>query len=142
MMYEYEGMQNGGEIEIENESKQITKELQKIEETIIIRDSCDVEVLVKDKQFALSLQAALQAIIVAILYEYVGNYEKTREISQELFQLAIQKQITKQRFIVSHSKNVKIKSFDEQVEVNIQILVQLLVALLNKRGNGLGPTRV
>lgn len=127
--------------EIENEAVQFVRESQKIDETIIIEDSCDVEVLVKDKQFALSLQAALQALITAILYEYVGTYDKAREVSQELFQIATLRQTTKQRFVISHSKNVKIKSFDEQVEVNVQILVQLLGALLHKKGINLGGGR-
>ncbi|MDF2556517.1 MAG: spore coat protein [Bacillales bacterium] len=117
---------------VEQEAKQISKETQKIEELVVVKDSCDVTVVITDKQFALSLQAALQAAIVVILQVHLNQQEKADEVSQELFQLAKIKQITKQKFYVSHSKNVYIESTDQQAAANIQILVQLLLAVVKK----------
>lgn len=118
--------------DVEQEGRQMSKETQKIEELVVVKDSCDVTVVITDKQFALSLQAALQAAIVVIFQVYLKRNEQAEEISRELFQLAKIKQITKQKFFVSHSKNVYIESTDQQAAANIQILVQLLLAVVKK----------
>ena len=130
----YNGQKDEIEVEVEQEAKQISKETQKIEELVVVRDSCDVTVVITDKQFALSIQAALQAAIVVILQIHFGCTDKATDISQELFQLSKIKQITKQKFFVSHSKNVYIESTDQQAAANVQILVQLLLAIVAKLG--------
>jgi spore coat protein X len=130
----YNGQKDEVEVDVEHEAKQISKEIQKIEELVVVRDSCDVTVVITDKQFALSIQAALQAAIVVILQIHFGCNEKATEVSQELFQLSKIKQITNQKFFVSHSKNVYIESTDQQAAANVQILVQLLLAIIAKLG--------
>ncbi len=122
------------ELEVEQESKQISKEFQLMEEIVVVKDSCDVTIYLTDKQFALSLQAALQAAIVAILQIHIGSQKQAIEVSQELFQFSKIKQINKQKIIVSHSKNVYIEDHDQQAAVNIQILVQLLLVIVKKFG--------
>lgn len=129
---EYYNCHKDENAEVEQTGKQNSKETQKIEELVVVKDSCDVTVVITDKQFALSLQAALQAAIVVIFQVYLKRNEQAVEISQELFQLAKIKQITKQKFFVSHSKNVYIESTDQQAAANIQILVQLLLAVVKK----------
>ncbi len=130
MYYDYDKMHD--EVEVEQEAKMFNKEFQLIDELVVVKDSCDVTVYITDKQFALSLQGALQAAIVVILQLHTGSHKKAIEVSQELFQSSKIKQITKQKFIVSHSKNVYIESTDQQAAVNIQILVQLLLAVIKK----------
>ncbi|MBX9988347.1 spore coat protein [Priestia aryabhattai] len=102
------------------------------EESILIYDSADVEVNTTNTKVGLSIQAALQAAIVLILTITLGSSAEADKVAQELFQKSSIKQINKQRTIVKNSRNVKVITTDTDIAANVQILIQLLVALLIK----------
>jgi spore coat protein X len=106
--------------------------LQFSKEDILIYDSENVEINTTDTKVGLSIQAALQAAIVVILTISLGSSTEADKVAQELFQKSSIKQINKQRTIVKNSRNVKVTTTDTDIAANIQILIQLLVALLIK----------
>ncbi|MEW4267106.1 spore coat protein [Priestia aryabhattai] len=114
------------------ESEQKEKAFQFSEEDILIYDSENVEINTTDTKIGLSIQAALQAAIVVILTISLGSSAQADKVAQELFQKSSIKQINKQRTIVKNSRNVKVTTTDTDIAANIQILIQLLVALLIK----------
>ncbi|MCT8138196.1 spore coat protein [Anaerobacillus sp. CMMVII] len=109
---------------------QVNKTLQLSEEYIIIKDSCDVTVSTTDTKAAVSLQASLQAVIAIIISISIADSSKAEKITQELLQSSKIKQVTYQKTIIENSKDVDVTTTDTQVAVNIQILLQLLVALI------------
>lgn len=110
--------------EQENRMKQLS------EEYIFIKDSCDVTVTTTDTKAAVSLQASLQAVIAIIISISVADSSQAEKITQDLLQTAKVKQITKQQLIIENSRGVNVTTTDTQVAVNIQVLLQILVALL------------
>jgi spore coat protein X len=111
-------------------AEQVNKTLQLSEEYILIKDSCDVTVSTTDTKAAVSLQASLQAIIAIIISISIADSSKAEKITQELLQTAKVKQVTYQKTIIENSRNVDVTTTDTQVTVNIQLLIQLLLALI------------
>ncbi|KKZ93285.1 MULTISPECIES: spore coat protein [Bacillus cereus group] len=111
---------------------QESKTYQISEESIIIVDSADVEVTTTDTKAALSIQAALQAAIVVIISISIADSEKADRVAQELFQKSSIKQINKQETVIRNSRNVTVTTTDTDIAVNVQILLQILLALLVK----------
>ncbi|MCU4817924.1 spore coat protein [Bacillus cereus] len=102
------------------------------EEYIEIVDSADVQVTTTDTKAALSIQAALQAAIVVVVSISIADSEKADKITQELFQKSSIKQINRQKTFIKNSRNVTVTTTDTDIAVNIQILLQVLLALLVK----------
>ncbi|MED1267006.1 spore coat protein [Bacillus mycoides] len=102
------------------------------EEYIEIIDSADVQVTTTDTKAALSIQAALQAAIVVVVSISIADSEKADKITQELFQKSSIKQINRQKLLIKNSRNVSVTTTDTDIAVNIQILLQVLLALLVK----------
>ncbi|MEC0116286.1 spore coat protein [Bacillus cereus] len=110
-----------------------TDEIDQIsEESITIIDSADVEVTTTDTKAALSIQAALQAAIVVVVSISIADSEKADKITQELFQKSSIKQINRQKTFIKNSRNVTVTTTDTDIAVNVQILLQILLALLVK----------
>ncbi|WP_028393110.1 spore coat protein [Bacillus cihuensis] len=124
---EFCGLRRGGE---EQEGRQENVEYQLSEELVYIKDSCDVRVTSTDVKAALSLQAALQAAIAVIVSITVGSSESAERITQELLQSSKISQISRQKTIIENSRDVEVVTTDAQVAVNIQLLLQLLLALI------------
>ncbi|PGK42292.1 spore coat protein [Bacillus anthracis] len=101
-------------------------------EYIEIIDSADVQVTTTDTKAALSIQAALQAAIVVVVSISIADSEKADKITQELFQKSSIKQINRQKTFIKNSRNVTVTTTDTDIAVNIQILLQILLALLVK----------
>ncbi|TXR60935.1 spore coat protein [Bacillus sp. AY18-3] len=110
-----------------------TDEIDQIsEEYIEIVDSADVQVTTTDTKAALSIQAALQAAIVVVVSISIADSEKADKITQELFQKSSIKQINRQKTFIKNSRNVTVTTTDTDIAVNVQILLQILLALLVK----------
>jgi spore coat protein X len=118
------------DIDIEQEAAQKKSEFQLSEELIFIKDSCNVEINSTDVKAALSLQAALQAAIAVVISISIADGDRAERITQELLQSSKITQITRQKTIVENSRDVDIRTTDAQVAVNIQLLLQLLLALI------------
>lgn len=111
-------------------AEQVNKTYQLSEEYIYIKDSCDINVSTTDTKAAVSLQASLQAVIAIVISIAVADNARAEKITQELLQTAKIKQVTYQKTIIENSKNVDVTTTDTQAAVNIQLLLQILVALI------------
>jgi spore coat protein X len=109
---------------------QVNKEIQLSEELIHIINSCDVTVSTTDTKAALSLQASLQAAIALIISISIADSTKAERITQDLMQTTKTKQQTFQKIVIEGSQGVNVVTTDTQVALNIQILLQLLLALI------------
>ncbi len=58
--------------------------------------------------------------------------KKADRVAQELFQKSSIKQINKQETVIRNSRNVTVTTTDTDIAVNVQILLQILLALLVK----------
>ncbi|MET1177680.1 spore coat protein [Peribacillus simplex] len=124
------GFCNEEETQIDQEAKQDNNQVQLSEELIYIKDSCNVNVTSTDVKAALSLQTALQAAIAVIVSISISDSDNADRITQELIQSSNVKQITRQKTIVENSRDIDITTTDAQVALNIQLLLQLLLALI------------
>lgn len=121
---------NDADVEQEAVQKQVTKQIS--DEWIIVRDSEGVEVTTTDTQVALSLQLGIQAAIVAVISITIGDNEQGNNVAQDLKQFMKTKQSNRQKTIIEGSRNVKVKTTDTDISVNIQALLQILVAIVAK----------
>jgi spore coat protein X len=117
---------------VEQEATQVSKTVQASEEHIIIRDSCQVHVHTTDTKAAVNLQAALQLAVALVLSITIGDSDDADKVSQELLQRVSVRQLNHQKTLIENSRNVKVTTTDTDVAVNIQVLLQVLVALVAK----------
>ncbi|MCI1695459.1 spore coat protein [Aneurinibacillus aneurinilyticus] len=115
---------------LEQDAKQVESTIQKSNELIVIKDSCDVKVKTTDTRAAVNLQAALQFAIAAVIDISVSGSDDDSKISQKLLQKIQVKQIHNQKTVIENSKGVKVKTKDTDLSVNIQLLAQILAALV------------
>ena len=116
--------------DVEQVAGQVDKTLQFSEEYIFIKDSCDVTVSSTDTKAAVSLQASLQAAIALVISISVASADQAEQITQELLQSTKTKQMNYQKTVIENSRNVQVTTTDTQIGVNIQLLLQILLALL------------
>ncbi|MBB6448911.1 spore coat protein X [Geomicrobium halophilum] len=116
--------------DITQQATQANKTIQTSEDFMMIKDSCDVTVTSTDTQAAVNLQLAIQAAIVLVVRIAIGSSSQAEDITQELLQTSKMKQRTSQKTIVENSRNIDVSSTDTQIALNIQVLVQLLVAIV------------
>ncbi|MBU9712287.1 spore coat protein [Evansella tamaricis] len=109
-----------------NKAKQLN------EEYIFIKDSCDVTINTTDTKASINLQAGLQAAIVILISISVADSQTAEKLTQELTQTSKTEQISLQKIVVENSQNVNVATTDTQAAANIQILLQLLLALAVK----------
>lgn len=117
---------------VEQDADQDIEDLQVSEECIIIRNSADVEVHTTDTQAAVNLQAALQVAIALVLSLTIADSAKAEAVTQDLLQKIETKQINKQKTLILNSQCVRVTTTDTDIAVNIQALLQVLVALVAK----------
>ena len=116
--------------EVTQEAVQTTSTTQQSFEWIVIKDSEDVEVHTTDTQVALSLQAAIQVAIAVVISISVADNEVGKAVVQDLKQFFQSKQRNTQKTIIKGSQCVRVKTTDTQVALNIQALIQVLVAIV------------
>ncbi|MCX7570031.1 spore coat protein [Tumebacillus sp. DT12] len=117
---------------VDQDADQDIEDLQVSEECIIIRNSADVEVHTTDTQAAVNLQAALQVAIALVLSLTIADSDKAEAVTQDLLQKIETKQINKQKTLILNSQCVRVTTTDTDIAVNIQALLQVLVALVAK----------
>ncbi|WP_051556334.1 spore coat protein [Alkalihalobacterium bogoriense] len=116
--------------QVEQDALQANKEIQISEELIHIMNSSDVTVSTTDTKAAISLQASLQAAIAVVISITVADSSKAESIIQELMQYTKTRQETSQKIVIDNSQGVEVTTTDTQVALNLQLLLQVLLALL------------
>ncbi|MGN8646467.1 spore coat protein [Gracilibacillus sp. HCP3S3_G5_1] len=112
------------------DARQEIKSVQQSWESIIIKDSCDVEVTTTDTQAALNVQVGLQAAIALVISISIADSDKADLITQELNEKIKSSQVNKQHTYVENSRGVKVTTTDTDIAVNAQVLLQVLLALV------------
>ena len=123
---------NNNEADVNEEFDQKVESKQNSYEWIIVKDSECVDVQTTDTQVALSLQAALQVAIAIVISITIGDSDRGNAVVQDLKQFIGTKQSNTQKTVIIGSKNVEVTTTDTQVAVNIQALLQILVAIVAK----------
>lgn len=111
---------------------QFMKTEQQSFEWIIIKDSEGVDVQTTDTQAAVSLQLGLQAAIAAVISITIGDTDRGSSVVQDIKQVMKNKQRNSQKTIIEGSKHVKVTTTDTDIAVNIQALLQILIAVVVK----------
>lgn len=118
---------------LSNETQDLTGTIETIQqsfEQIIVIDSADVEIVTTDTQAALSVQVALQAAIALVISISIADSQKAERITQDLLGRLRSTQVNRQQTYVENSRGVRITTTDTDLVVNIQLLLQVLIALL------------
>ncbi|MED3981912.1 MULTISPECIES: spore coat protein [Priestia] len=116
--------------DIFQEAEQIAKTEQLSFEKIIVKDSEGVRVHTTDTQVAATIQAALQVAIAVVVRITIGDSEQADGVLEELKQVSSIKQKNAQKTIIENSTNIRVTTTDTDVAVNLQLLLQVLVAIL------------
>ncbi|WP_082091636.1 spore coat protein [Domibacillus tundrae] len=103
---------------------------QESDELVWIKDSCNIEVHSTDTQAAVSLQVGLQLAIALVISITVGDSDEGQTVAQELLQQLDVEQVNKQKILIENSKDVTITTTDTDLAVNIQALLEVLLALV------------
>ncbi|MGM0845374.1 MAG: spore coat protein [Bacillota bacterium] len=122
----------GSGADAQQEADQYVKSEQKSYEWIIIKDSEGVDVQTTDTQAAVSLQLGIQAAIAAVISITIGDSDQGKAVAQDIKQFIKTRQSNKQKTIIENSKKVTVVTTDTDLAVNIQALLQILVAIVVK----------
>ncbi|GAB4075116.1 hypothetical protein GCM10028778_26190 [Barrientosiimonas marina] len=99
-------------------------------EMIWVKESCNIRVDSTDTQIGVSLQASLQLAIAVVLNIAIADSGQSEAISQELFQNFDAEQVNKQKIYIYNTKDAVVTTRDTDLAINIQVMLQLLVALV------------
>ncbi|QGQ47854.1 spore coat protein [Metabacillus sediminilitoris] len=99
-------------------------------ETIIVRDSTNISVTTTDTQVAVSLQVALQVAIALVINLTIADSNRAEQVTQQLLQQADMKQVNRQSLVIENSSGVTVATTDTDVAISLQVLLQILVALI------------
>lgn len=116
----------------EQDGEQVAVSDQSSFEIIIVRNSEGVDVITTDTQAAVSLQLGIQAAIAAVIIATIGDTDQGRAVVQDIRQFTRSRQRNVQRTIIEGSRNVSVTTTDTDLAVNIQALLQILVAIIVK----------
>ncbi|MFG6149372.1 spore coat protein [Halobacillus sp. B23F22_1] len=111
-------------------AEQNIKSTQQSFESIIIKDSCDVEVSTTDTQAALNVQIGLQAAIALIVSISIADGEIADKVTQDLHEKIKSTQVNQQQTYIENSRGVRVTTTDTDIAVNAQVLLQVLLALI------------
>ncbi|MFA1822875.1 spore coat protein [Virgibacillus oceani] len=99
-------------------------------EWIIIKDSEDINVTTTDTQAAVSIELGIQVAIAVVLSIAIGSSTQADQVVQDLTQVTRNRQSNRQKTIVEQSKDVDIVTTDTDIAINLQLLIQILVAIV------------
>lgn len=116
--------------DVEQEAVQLEYTEQDSNELIWVKDSCNIKVHTTDTQAAVSLQVALQLAIALVISVTIGDSEQGQYVAQQLTQEISTEQTNTQKIIINNSKDVNVTTTDTDISVNVQALLQVLVALV------------
>ncbi|WP_051189122.1 spore coat protein [Halalkalibacillus halophilus] len=112
------------------EATQSIKTVQQSYESIVVKDSCDIEVTTTNTQAAVNVQIGLQAAIALIISISVADSDRAEEFTQDLYEKIKNTQINKQHTYIENSRGVTVTTTDTDLAINAQILLQVLLALV------------
>ncbi|APH05888.1 spore coat protein [Bacillus weihaiensis] len=116
--------------QVSQSAAQVSETEQISSETIIVKDSCEISVSSTDTQVAVSLQVALQVAIALVINLTIADSNRAEQVTQQLIQQADMKQLNKQKLVIENSRKVSVTTTDTDVAISLQVLLQILIALV------------
>ena len=116
--------------EIAQDADQFTSEFQDSDELIIINDSCNISVETTETKAAVSLQIALQLAIALVIKITIADSDDSDSVVQDLLQHFDSEQKSVQKIHIDNSKDISIKTTDADIAVNIQVMLEALLAIV------------
>lgn len=105
---------------------------QRSKEAIFVLNSKDITVTSTDTKVAASLQVALQVAIAIVINISIADSERAKEVTEELLGFSRIEQASKQLIVVDGSESVSVSTTDTDVAASIQVLLQILIALVGQ----------
>lgn len=105
---------------------------QRSREAIFVVNSKDITVTSTDTKVAASLQVALQVAIAIVINISIADSERAKEVTEELLGFSRIEQASKQLIVVDGSESVSVSTTDTDVAASIQVLLQILIALVGQ----------
>lgn len=121
---------NNDDVTVSQEGGEFSFMEQESAELIWVKESCNIEISTTDTQVGVSLQAGLQLAIALVLRITIGDSDQSDEISQELIQQFDMTQSNRQKIYIYNTKDARVTTTDTDLAINIQVLLQLLIALI------------
>ncbi|ARW06245.1 MULTISPECIES: spore coat protein CotX [Bacillus] len=100
------------------------------DETIIIRDSCDINVSSTDVQAVTSVVTALNAAVVTATLTSIADGVIAELVAQDLLQLTANKQVNRQKLLIECSRGVNVTTVDADIAALVSTATNTLVAIL------------
>lgn len=100
------------------------------DETIIIKDSCDIRVSTEDTQVVTSVLTAIQTAIVTVVLAIIDDFELAELVSQDLLQVTANKQTNRQKLVIDNSRDVTVSTEDTDVATLVSTAVQTLTVII------------
>ncbi|SFE16132.1 spore coat protein X [Lentibacillus persicus] len=125
-----DGSSDRDDANVVQDADQVVSNQQISDEWIIIKDSQNIDVTTTDRQAAVSLQLGIEAAIAAVINISIGNGSQSDSITQGIRQMVNTRQGNRQKTIVEQSRDIEITTRDTDVAVNIQLLFQILAAIV------------
>ncbi|BDH61952.1 hypothetical protein MTP04_20820 [Lysinibacillus sp. PLM2] len=126
----WDGNRDNDDEDVQQEVENKVSNKQHSNEWIIVKDSEYVDIHTTDTQAAVSLQLAIQAAIAAVISITIGDSDQSKAVVQDLKQFIKTKQQNTQKIIVEKSKGIEVETTDTNLTVNIQAMLQILVAIV------------
>ena len=123
---------NSNDRDVLQDGDQVVSNKQQSYEWIIVKDSEGIEIQTTDTQAAISLQLGIQAAIAAVISVTIGDSDQGKAVAQDIKQFIKTKQRNVQKTIIEGSKNISVTTTDTDLAVNIQAMLQILVAIVAK----------
>lgn len=119
-----------GEAMVNSELDQIASTNQIDEESITIKDSCDVVVETRSNQALVLVQIAAQVVTAAITIAAINSDVDEDAVLADLDQIFKSRQINRQKICIENSRGVRVEASDDQSIIAAQTAVQLLTAVI------------
>lgn len=100
------------------------------DETIIIRDSCDINVTSTDVQAVTSVVTAINAAVVTATLTSIADGVIAELVAQDLLQLTANKQVNRQKLLIECSRGVNVSTVDVHIAALVSTATNTLIAIL------------
>ncbi|MEC1261501.1 spore coat protein [Bacillus swezeyi] len=115
---------------INQELDQLNLNKQLSDETIIIKDSCDIRVSTEDTQVVTSVLTSIQTAIVTVVLAIIDDADLAELVSQDLLQVTANKQANRQKLVIDNSRDVTVTTEDTDVATLVSTAVQTLTVVI------------
>ncbi|MEH6971253.1 spore coat protein [Bacillus sp. JJ675] len=115
---------------IQQELEQVNLNKQLSDETIIIKDSCNIRVSSEDTQVVTSVLTSIQTAIVTVVLAIIDDFELAELVSQDLLQVSANKQTNRQKLVIDNSRDVVVSTEDTDVATLVTTAVQTLTVII------------